>query len=115
MNLIFIYNANSGILNGIMDAGHKIFNPSTYPCSLCALTYDTFTENEIWQNFRKDSSIRMEFYHKDEFEATFPKVNMIYPAILKLEGNQITTVLTNEILNDISDVDELIERLNSNL
>ncbi|WP_299124821.1 GTPase [uncultured Winogradskyella sp.] len=115
MKLIFIYNANSGKLNAIFDAGHKLFNPSTYKCSLCALTYDTFTENETWKAFRKESDLIMEFYHKDEFERTFPNVNMIYPAILKLEGSQLTMVLNNDILNEIPDVEALIAKLKSSL
>ena len=115
MKLIFIYNANSGKLNAMFDAGHKLLSPSTYKCSLCVLTYDTFTENETWKVFRKESDLIMEFYHKDEFESTFPNVKMIYPAILKLEGNQLTMVLNNDILNELSDVDALIEKLKSSL
>ena len=115
MKLVFIYNTKSGYLNALFDAAHKLFNPSTYPCSLCALTYDTFTENEIWQTFRMESNLSMELYHKDEFEITFPNVNMVYPAILKLEGNQLTSVLNNEVLNEITTVEELIERLKTSL
>ncbi len=113
MTLLFIYNANSGKLNALFDARHKLFSPSTYPCSLCDLTYDTFSENAIWKTFRKESVLNMEFYHKDEFEAKFPSVNMIYPTILKLECNQLTTVLTDEVLNEIPNVEALIERLRS--
>lgn len=115
MKLLFIYNANSGIINAIFDAGHKLFSPSTYQCSLCMLTYDVFTENTIWKTFRIESNLTMEFYHKDEFETKFPNVNMIYPVILKLEGHQLTTVVNNEVLNDISNVEELIERLKTSL
>lgn len=111
MILLFVYNANSGSLNALFHAGHKLIRPSTYKCSLCALTYDTFTENTIWKNFRTESNLKMEFYHKDEFEAKFPSVKMMYPTILKLEGNQITTVLNPDVLNEISDVEALIERL----
>ncbi|WP_296386136.1 GTPase [Winogradskyella sp.] len=115
MTLLFIYNANSGKLNALFDAGHKLFSPSTYQCSLCALTYDTFTENTIWKTFRKESKLEMEFYHKDEFEAKFPSVKMIYPTILKLESKQLTTVLNPDVLNEISDVKVLIERLKSSI
>ncbi len=111
MKLLFIYNANSGKLNALFDAGHKLFSPSTYQCSLCVLTYDTFTENSIWKTFRKESNLTMEFYHKDEFETKFPSVNMIYPAILKLEGNQLTTVLNKDVLNTVSTVEELIKKM----
>ena len=57
----------------------------------------------------------MEFYHKDEFEATFPNVKMIYPAILKLEGHQLTTVLNDTVLNEITSAKDLIERLKTSL
>ena len=115
MTLLFIYNANSGKLNAIFDAGHKLFSPTTYQCSLCSLTYDTFTENAVWKAFRKESNLNMEFYHKNEFEAKFPNIKMIYPAILKLEKSQLTTILTDEILKEISDVKELIKRLKTSL
>tara|TARA_R110002049_G_scaffold106743_4_gene254289 strand:- start:72 stop:419 length:348 start_codon:yes stop_codon:yes gene_type:complete len=115
MKLLFIYNANSGSLNALFDAGHKLISPSTYKCSLCALTHDIFTENIIWKNFREESHFDMEFYHKDEFEAKFPSVKMIYPTILKLEGHQLTTVLNPEVLNEISRAEGLIERLKYNI
>ena len=115
MKVIFIYNAKSGKLNALLDAGHKLFNPSTYKCRLCALTYDTFTENSDWKSFRIESDLTMEFYHKNEFEAIFPSVRMIYPTVLKLENNQLTTVINPEVLNEISDVETLIEKLQASL
>ena len=115
MKLLFVYNANSGKLNALFDAGHKLFSPSTYKCGLCALTYNTFTENTVWKTYRKESNIDMKFYHKDEFEATFPNVKMIYPTILKLEGNQLTTVLNSDVLNEIKGVEGLIEKLKASL
>ena len=115
MKLLFIYNANSGKLNALLDVGHKLISPSTYKCSLCGLTYDTFTENKVWKAFRAESHFDMEFYHKDEFEAKFPSVKINYPVILKLEGHQLTTVLNPEILNEISDVEALIERLKTSI
>ena len=115
MKLLFVYNANSGKLNNLLDIGHKLLSPSTYQCSLCALTHDTFKENTIWKNFRAESQFQMEFYHKDEFETKFPSVKLNYPTILKLEKIQFTTVLTPDILNEISSVEALIERLKVSL
>jgi hypothetical protein len=115
MKLLFIYNANSGKLNAFADAMHKLFSPDTYQCSLCSLTYDTFSENTIWKTFRKKHHVNMEFYHKDEFETTFPNVRIIYPAILKLEDSQLTTVLNSEVLNEIVNVEGLIETLKSSI
>lgn len=115
MKLIFVYNAKSGKRNALLDAGHKLFSPSTYPCSLCALTYDTFTENTIWKTFRENSNLDTEFLHKDEFESKFPSVKVLYPTVLKLEDHQLTTVLTPEIINSIKSVEDLIKRLKTNL
>jgi hypothetical protein len=115
MKLIFVYNANSGALNALFDVGHKLFNPATYPCSLCSLTYDTFSENITWKTFRKASHLDMEFYHKDEFEEKFPNVKMFYPSVLKLQGHQLTTVLTPSRLNEIINVKDLITQLTANL
>lgn len=115
MKLIFIYNAKSGKRNALLDAGHKLFSPSTYPCSLCALTYDTFTENSIWKTFRENSNLDMDFLHKDEFESKFPSVKVLYPTVLKLEDHQLTTILTPEILDDIESVEDLIKRLKTTL
>lgn len=111
MKLLFVYNANSGKLNALFDAGHKLLSPSTYKCSLCALTYDAFSENTTWKNFREESHFDMEFYHKNEFEEKFTNVKLMYPTILKLEGYQLTTVINTDILNEISDIESLIERL----
>ncbi|WP_299110608.1 GTPase [uncultured Winogradskyella sp.] len=111
MKLLFIYNANSGKLNALLDVGHKLFSPSTYTCNLCALTYDTFSENMIWKTFREENHFDMEFYHKDVFENTFPNVKMMYPIVLKLEEHQLTTILSPDVLNEITTVEELIELL----
>jgi len=115
MKLLFIYNANSGKLNTLLDAGHKLISPSTYKCSLCALTYGTFTEKNTWKAFRAESHFNMEFYHKDEFEEKFPSVKILYPTILKYEDNQLSTVLNTDVLNEISNIETLIERLKSSI
>lgn len=112
MKLLFVYNANSGKLNAVLDALHKLFSPSTYPCSLCDLTYGTFSENSTWKNYRLNSSVEMEFYHKDEFISIFPNVPIQYPSILKLEDNEISIILNNEKINSINNLEELIEILN---
>tara|TARA_R110001592_G_scaffold140920_1_gene362073 strand:+ start:2654 stop:3001 length:348 start_codon:yes stop_codon:yes gene_type:complete len=115
MKLLFVYNANSGKLNTLFDVGHKLFSPSSYKCSLCALTHDVFSENAIWKRFRDEGQFDMVFYHKDEFEIIFPKVKLVYPTILKLENNQLTTVLNPEVLDDIPNVETLIDRLKSSI
>lgn len=111
MKLIFVYNANSGKLNTLSDVAHKLFSPSTYKCSLCALTYDAIYENSSWKTFRETFHCTMEFYHKDEFESLCPEVNITYPSILKREDHQFTYVINTHTLNAITTVEDLIEEL----
>ena len=113
MSLIFVYNANSGKINAVLDAGHKLFSPSTYPCSLCALTYDTVTENKIWKSFRKESEIDMVFLHKDEFGVDFPDADVNFPVVLKLENESLIPLLDHNDLNNIPSVEALIQKLKS--
>lgn len=109
--LIFVYNANSGALNTLFDVGHKLFSPSTYKCSLCALTHDTFKENTIWKTFREESDLNMVFYHTDEFEAQFENHTFEYPVILKQSEKHLDVFINRKALNAIDSVDDLIHQI----
>lgn len=109
--LIFVYNANSGTLNTLFDVGHKLISPSTYKCSLCALTFGTFSENKAWKNFREQSDIKMEFYHSDEFENKFPNQKFDYPVILKQLETGLEVFLDKKTLNVIDSVADLINEI----
>jgi len=73
MKLIFVYNAESGITNSLLNVGHKILNLNTYKCILCSLTFGVFKEKEEWQQFLESSKIKTEFLHMDEFEKKIKK------------------------------------------
>lgn len=90
--LVFVYNANSGKLNALLDSAHKIVSPQTYDCKLCDLTYGIVKEHVEWVRFREsviatNPNLQLEFLHKDEFEKAYrskwlPKYS--YPIILSL-------------------------------
>lgn len=111
MKLIFVYNAKSGKLNKYIDIGHKLISPKTYQCSLCALTHDTFSENEVWKAFRLNTDIVMEFHHIDEFEQLHPNTSYNYPVILKEEDNKLSKVLDVNALKQISSLEDLIAKV----
>lgn len=70
--LIFVYNANSGAINALLDSAHKIISPQTYDCKLCDLTYGVFKEDEEWLRFRESvNNTTLEFLHKDEFNKKY--------------------------------------------
>jgi hypothetical protein len=106
MKLIFVYNADSGLVNTIKDMGHKVFNPRTYDCLLCSLTHGTFRELPEWKRFRERSTIPMEFLHRDEFEAKYGK-KMQYPIVLQ-EAGDLEVVISRRDMALFASLDELM-------
>jgi hypothetical protein len=107
MKLIFVYNADSGFVSSMLDIGHKIVNPETYTCNLCKMTFDTFTENKKWKEFRENADIDMEFLHRDEFEEKY-NMKLEYPVVLR-ESDTLETALTHEELDVFDTLDALID------
>ena len=110
MKLIFIYNADSGMMNTLLDIGHKVVNPDTYSCNLCKLTYGTFKENARWKKFREESDHEMKFFHKDEFEKEYG-VKFEYPIILREDGGDLQEVISKTHLESFKSLDELIDSI----
>ncbi|MFT4832244.1 MAG: hypothetical protein ACI815_001897 [Psychroserpens sp.] len=109
--LLFIYNANAGKGNALMDVAHKILSPKTYECNLCDLTFGVFVENRIWKKFREASSIEMEFLHKDEFAKAYAskfKHKFTFPIILVETGNGLEVLLGTQELNALKNPEDLI-------
>jgi len=110
MKLIFVYNADSGLLSSMFDLGHKILNPETYECNLCSLTYGNFVENTKWKEFRKNLKVEMEFLHRNEFEKKYD-IQIEYPAILSF-CDKAEIKISKEELNRYKTLDELISEVN---
>ena len=72
--IIFVYNAKSGILNGILDSLHKLSSPKTYPCELCQLTYGLTSMNREWKSYLRSVPYDVTFLHLDELSSDLPKV-----------------------------------------
>ena len=111
MKIIFVYNANSGFFNSILDIGHKVLSPKTYECILCNLTYGLVNEKVEWKKYRESSKDEFEFLHKDEFEKKF-KEKRDYPVILKInEANKLDELIRTYELNKMKNLNELIQKL----
>ncbi len=113
MKIIFIYNADSGLVNTWLDIGHKIISPNTYSCNLCSIKHGIFSEKTEWSNYRESSSHNLEFLHKDEFQTKYqPKMKLAFPAVLKYkENNEFDVLISTEEINNIKSIKELIEKL----
>ncbi|MRI01520.1 GTPase [Kriegella sp. EG-1] len=113
--LIFVYNAETGLQNQLLDGAHKILSPSTYNCRLCAITFGAFKENTTWKNFRKTSSLTMEFLHKDEYKKKYASkfnYNFTFPIVLGQTHDELEIVINTEELNNLVDAKSLISSLN---
>lgn len=112
--LVFIYNADSGLRNAVVDGAHKILNPESYSCSLCQLTHGALLEKKVWQSFREDmeaSGTRLEFLHKDEFATVYRSkfgYKFTYPIVL-IEGKSGFEILVHtDELNTLETPEQLI-------
>jgi len=110
--LLFVYNANSGKINGYLDALHKVISPKSYACNLCVLTYGIFKENRAWKNFRETSKRPMEFLHLDEFKKKYASKfghTFTFPIVLLDTANDLEIFIHTKELNEMKNADALIQ------
>ncbi|GJM41730.1 MAG: hypothetical protein DHS20C20_20120 [Ardenticatenaceae bacterium] len=105
--LVFVYNANSGLLNFVLDAAHKLFSPSTYPCNLCALTY-TPASLLRWQRFVKSLPWPVEFLHRDELAAQYGAADSLLPAAFLWDGRSLQPWIDAEEMDSYQTLAELM-------
>lgn len=108
--LIFVYNANSGTLNTLLDIGHKLLSPSTYNCQLCSLTHGALAEKKQWKEFRESFPHDLIFLHKDEFEEEYQQ-SFIYPVVLEDVEGEIKERIAYTTFADLNELEELISLL----
>ena len=109
--LLFVYNANSGKRNAIIDSMRKVLRSQTYDCKLCELTFGVVVENKNWKRFRKENGQRMDFLHKDEFSKLYKSkfgYKFTYPIVLTEGENGLEVLIATEELNQLNSTQDLI-------
>jgi len=112
--LLFIYNAKSGLGNALLDSAHKILSPGSYDCNLCAITFGVFSENKKWKEFRQNSGLEMKFLHRDEFKERYPNENYNnhnFPQIFMSKNGKLEIFLSKEEINAMKNQESLIQRI----
>ena len=102
--LIFIYNADGGLLNMALDSLHKTLSPATYPCSLCAITYGSVRMDPKWRKWLKALVIPAVFQHKDDT----PHKHIPLPAVLAERGSKVEVLIDAPTLDSLGSLDALI-------
>lgn len=98
--LLFVYNADSGVLNSIKDGILKITDPEGYECKLCALTYGVATMKGEWRKFIKSIPVESVFLHRDEFREKYGEGEL--PATYLEEEGEITLIISSGEYNELT-------------
>ena len=113
--VIFAYNADKDPINGTIDVLHKWFSPSTYQCSLCALTYGNFTMRGEWKRFLENDVPDRRFVYQKQFRSEFRELqDYDLPLIIISCSEKNKVVITSEELRKLS-LEALIARMREEL
>ncbi len=107
--LVFIYNADSGVINLVKDFWKKILRPSSYQCNLCMQTFGAFGMKKDWKKFINNLKIDVEFLHKDEFEKDYEITGANYPSAYIETENGLELFISQDEMNAVKTIDELKE------
>ena len=114
-DLIFVYNADSGLIALLGDITHRIISPQTYPCQLCALTYSFNGMSRDWKNFIASLNRRITFLHRDELQKLYGIADVSLPATFKIIDSQPQLWIKAEQLNRCQTLDELKQLIKETL
>lgn len=113
--LIFVYNADSGFVNTLLDIGHKIVSPQTYACNLCAITHSTFNMRDEWKNFVAGLGVPVEFLHRDELEKQYGLRALELPVVFRVNNGVLEPWINREEINRCRSLADLEQLINSRL
>lgn len=114
--LIFVYNADEGVLAALGDAVHKVLSPATYPCSLCAISYGAVRMRPAWATYLRSLPYEKRFHHRPDFSRAYPGCAALpLPAILVDGGNGPRVLIDAATLNEVRDVAGLIAAMEAAL
>ncbi|UGV40435.1 hypothetical protein J7W08_10250 [Methanococcoides orientis] len=115
VSIVFVYNADSGLVNEMKDYVHKIVSPSSYGCNLCAITYGNAGMKSEWRSFVDDLPIPVFFLHKDEFDKKYNYPGASFPCAYLEKDNRLNLLITSDEMNDCSDLEDLKALVNDKL
>ena len=113
--LVFVYNADSGFVNTLLDIGHKIVSPQTYACHLCAITHSTFTMRDEWKRFVAGLGVPVQFLHRDELEKQYGIRDVKLPAVFRQRNGTIEVWITREEIKRCHSLEELEQLVRTRL
>ena len=107
IKLIFVYNADSGLWNGVKDLAVKTFNPSGYQCNLCGITYGFTGKKRDWKRFVTQLDVDAEFLHKDELFKRFEPEVKNFPCAYVLRNGELSVFIDQQEMDSFKTLEEL--------
>ncbi|MFW9828898.1 MAG: hypothetical protein ACFFEY_15015 [Candidatus Thorarchaeota archaeon] len=105
--LVFVYNADSGVINIVKDFWKKIVKPSSYECNLCMQTFGMFSMKKDWKSFIANLDIDTEFLHRDEFEKKYKIKDATYPSAYLYYNKTLKLLISDDEMNAVKNLDEM--------
>ena len=113
--LVFIYNADSGLLNALKDGVVKIVSPSTYQCRLCALTFGTATMKSQWRRYINSLEMPVLFLHKNEFNEKYDEPDAEFPSAYIEKNRKLDLFISMDEMNSNKTLEDLIKMVKDKL
>ncbi len=107
--VIFVYNAQSGVLSALSDYVHKIVSPDTYECQLCTVTYGNLGMRSTWKNYVESLSAQVVFTYKDKLRDDQPLMKQAtLPAAFVVTGGETKLAVNADAMNACQSEADLI-------
>ncbi len=106
--ILFVYNADSGLIAGLKDYVHKAVSPDSYECNLFRVTYGAAGMKDMWREFVDALPLRVQFLHRDNMAKLYPQLHATFPAAFLRRGSYLTLFLSADEINACGDLDDLM-------
>ncbi|MCK9631589.1 MAG: hypothetical protein M0R30_08085 [Methanoregula sp.] len=107
--LLFVYNADSGVLPGMKDYSLKSGTSHAKQfCNLTAITNSPIGMKKDWKRFVRELGIPARFLNRNEFVSEIGAGLISFPAILVQTGKDLLMLASSEEINRCRSLEDLI-------
>ncbi|NMC07769.1 MAG: hypothetical protein GYA24_21325 [Candidatus Lokiarchaeota archaeon] len=106
--IVFVYNADSGVINSIKDYFHKVLKPETYECNLCQVTFGNLGMRKEWSEYIKRLPLPVDLLHRDEFIMRYPAAPRHFPAAFIESDGKLETIISAHEMRAVPSLSELM-------
>ncbi len=107
-SLVFVYNADSGILPRMKDMSSRGAAPGKDACNLYAVTFSPIGMKKEWKRFIQDLGTPVRFLSRNEFSSEFRTTTATFPAVFLQNGNDLIPFISTDEINRCAQLEDLI-------